>query len=108
MTLENSTITSKHGSVCSYGEGAVLTLNNCTIDMAGIPGFTSHGIYTYNGGKVIVNGGTYENKATDQNATGASVINGNVEVNAGTFTGRIENYYGTPVLKGGQQSEHYH
>ena len=104
MTLENSTITSKHGSVCSYGEGAVLTLNNCTIDMAGIPGFTSHGIYTYNGGKVIVNGGTYENKATDQNGTGASVINGNVEVNAGTFTGRIENYYGTPVLKGGTYS----
>ena len=104
MTLENSTITSKHGSVCSYGEGAVLTLNNCTIDMAGIPGFTSHGIYTYSGGKVIVNGGTYENKATDQGATGASVINGNVEVNAGTFTGRIENYYGTPVLKGGTYS----
>ena len=104
MTLENSTITSKHGGVCSYGEDAVLTLNNCTIDMEGIPGFTSHGIYTYNGGKVIVNGGTYENKATDQNSTGASVINGNVEVNAGTFSGRIENYYGTPVLKGGTYS----
>ena len=104
MTLENSTITSKHGSVSSYGEGAVLTLNNCTIDMAGIPGFTSHGIYTYSGGKVVVNGGTYVNKATDQNSTGASVINGNVEVNAGTFTGRIENYYGTPVLKGGTYS----
>ena len=104
MTLENSTITSKHGGVCSYGEGAVLTLNNCTIDMAGIPGFTSHGFYTYNGGKIIINGGTYENKATDQDATGASVINGNVEVNAGTFTGRIENYYGTPVLKGGTYS----
>ena len=104
MTLENSTITSKHGSVSSYGEGAVLTLNNCTLDMAGIAGFTSHGIYTYSGGKVIINGGTYENKATDQNATGASVINGNVEVNAGTFTGRIENYYGTPVLKGGTYS----
>lgn len=105
MTLENTTITSKHGAVCSYGEGAVLTLNNCTLDMAGIPGFTSHGIYTYSGGKVIINGGTYENKATDQNASGASVINGNVEVNAGTFTGRIENYYGTPVLKGGTYSE---
>ena len=103
MTLENTTITSKHGSVASY-DGGVLTLNNCTIDMAGIPGFTSHGIYTYNGGKVIVNGGTYVNKATDQNATGASVINGYVEVNAGTFTGRIENYYGTPVLKGGTYS----
>ena len=104
MTLENSTITSKHGAVCSYGEGAVLTLNNCTLDMAGIAGVTSHGIYTYNGGKVVVNGGTYVNNATDQNATGASVINGNVEVNAGTFTGRIENYYGTPVLKGGTYS----
>ena len=103
MTLENTTITSKHGSVASY-DGGVLTLNNCTIDMAGIPGFTSHGIYTYDGGKVIVNGGTYENKATDQNSTGGSVINGYVEVNAGTFTGRIQNYYGTPVLKGGTYS----
>ena len=101
MTLENTTITSRHGAVASYGDGAVVTLNNCTIDMAGIPGFTSHGIYTYNNGKVVVNGGTYENKATDQAASGASVINGAVEVNAGTFSGRIENYNGTPVLKGG-------
>ena len=101
MTLENTTITSIHGAVASYGNGAVVTLNNCEIDMAGIPGFTSHGIYTYNSGKVVVNGGTYENKATDQAASGASVINGAVEVNAGTFSGRIENYYGTPVLKGG-------
>ncbi len=104
MTVTNTTITSHHGAVASYGENAVVTLNNSIIDMAGIPGFTSHGIYTYNGGKVVVNGGTYENKATDQNASGASVINGNVEVNAGTFSGRIENYYGTPVLKGGSYS----
>ena len=101
MTATNTTITSYHGAVASYGEGAVVTLNNSTIDMAGIPGFTNHGIYTYDGGKVVVNGGTYANNAADQNDTGASVINGNVEVNAGTFSGRIENYYGTPVLKGG-------
>ncbi|MBR0336438.1 MAG: leucine-rich repeat domain-containing protein, partial [Alistipes sp.] len=36
--------------------------------------------------------------------SGASVINGAIEVNAGTFSGRIENYYGTPVLKGGNYS----
>ncbi len=101
MTAKNAKITSYHGAVASYGEGAVVTLNDCEIDMAGIPGFTSHGIYTYNNGKVIVNGGTYANKATDQASSGASVINGAVEVNAGTFSGRIENYYGTPVLKGG-------
>ena len=41
---------------------------------------------------------------TDQNASGASVINGAVEVNSGYFSGRIENYYGTPVLKGGSFS----
>lgn len=104
LTINNSTITSYHGAVASYGEGAIVNLNNSTIDMAGIPGFTSHGIYTYDSGKVIVNGGTYENKATDQAASGASVINGNVEVNAGNFSGRIENYYGTPVLKGGSFS----
>ena len=69
--------------------------------MSGIPGFTSHGIYTYNNGKAVVNGGNIANKATDQNASGASVINGAVEVNSGDFSGRIENYYGTPVLKGG-------
>lgn len=104
LTLNNSKITSYHGAVASYGDNAVVTLNDCVIDMTGIPGFTSHGIYTYNNGKVIVNGGTYENKATDQAASGASVINGRVEVNAGTFNGRIENYYGTPVLKGGTYS----
>jgi hypothetical protein len=104
LTLNNSTITSYHGAVASYGDNAVVTLNDSEIDMTGIQGFTSHGIYTYNNGKVVVNGGTYANKATDQNASGASVINGNVEVNAGEFTGRIENYYGTPVLKGGTYS----
>jgi hypothetical protein len=101
MTVEDSKITSYHGAVASYGDGARVTLNNCEIDMAGIPGFTSHGIYTYNNGAVVVNGGTYANKATDQAASGASVINGAVTVNAGTFSGRIENYYGTPVLMGG-------
>ena len=104
MTANNTKFTSYHGSVSSYGEGAVVTLINSEIDMAGIPGFTSHGIYTYSDGKVVVNGGTYANKATDQVTSGASVINGAVEVNAGTFTGRIENYYGTPVLKGGTYS----
>ena len=101
MTINNSAITSVHGAVASYGEGAVLTLNNTDIDMSGIPGFTSHGIYTYNNGKVVVNGGNIINKATDQNSTGASVINGNVYINSGNFTGRIENYYGTPVISGG-------
>ena len=104
MTATETKITSYHGALASYGEGAEATLNESQIDMAGIPGFTSHGIYTYSGGKVVVNGGTYANKATDQASTGASVINGAVEVNAGTFTGRIENYNGTPVLKGGTYS----
>ena len=101
LTITNSNITSYHGAVASYGNGAVVYLNNTNIDMSGIPGFTSHGIYTYNNGKVIVNGGNIANKATDQAASGASVINGAVEVNSGNFSGRIENYYGTPVLKGG-------
>jgi hypothetical protein len=104
LTIIDSKITSYHGAVASYGEGAVVTLNDSEIDMAGIPGFTSHGIYTYENGKVIVDGGTYANKATDQAASGASVINGAVEVKAGNFSGRIENYYGTPVLKGGSYS----
>jgi predicted ribosomally synthesized peptide with SipW-like signal peptide len=101
MTVTDTKITSYHGAVASYGAGAVVTLNNSEIDMAGIPGFTSHGIYTYNNGSVIVNGGTYANKATDQAASGASVINGAVTVSAGTFNCRIENYSGTPVIKGG-------
>ena len=101
MTVNNSTITSYHGAVASYNAGSVVTLNNSEIDMVGIPGFTSHGIYTYSGGQVIVNGGTYANKAADQAASGASVINGNVVINSGNFSGRIENYYGTPVIKGG-------
>ena len=101
MTISNSKITSVHGAVASHGEGAVVTMNNTDIDMSGIPGFTSHGIYTYSNGTVIVNGGNIENKATDQSSTGGSVINGAVTVNGGNFTGRLEDYYGTPVIKGG-------
>ena len=104
MTINNTTITSYHGSVASYGENALVTMNNSNIDMTGIPGFTNHGIYTYNDGKVVVNGGVIANNAADQASTGGSVINGNVTVNSGDFTGRIENYYGTPVLKGGSYS----
>ena len=101
LTLTDANITSYHGAVASYGANAVAILNNTNIDMAGIPEFTSHAIYTYNDGKVVVNGGNIANKATDQNSTGGSVINGNVEVNDGEFSGCLQNYYGTPVLKGG-------
>ena len=101
MTVNNCSITSVHGGLCSYGNGAVLTLNNSSLAMSGIDGFTSHGIYTYEGGQVIINGGNYANNNTTQNASGASCINGNVVINSGNFTGRLENYYGTPVIKGG-------
>lgn len=103
--ISNSTITSAHGAVCSYAAGAVVTLNNTDIVMSGIPGFTSHGIYTYNDGKVYVNGGNIANNASDQASTGASVINGAVYVSAGFFTGRIEAYYAKPVLSGGTYTE---
>ena len=101
LTATNVKLTSYHGAVASYGEGALVTLNDSEIDMAGIPGFTNHGVYTYNNGAVVINGGVYVNKAADQGATGGSVINGAVTVNGGTFSGRIENYYGTPVIQGG-------
>jgi len=104
LTLNNVKVTSYHGGIASYNDNAVVTLNNCALEMSGIQGFTSHGFYTYNNGAIVVNGGTYANNATDQNSSGASVINGAVTVNSGTFTGRIENYYGTPVLKGGTYS----
>lgn len=101
LTITDANITSYHGAVASYNEGAIVELNNTNIDMTGIPGFTNHAIYTYNNGKVVVNGGNIANNATDQSSTGGSVINGAVEVNDGNFSGRIENYYGTPVIKGG-------
>ncbi len=103
LTIEDAYITSYHGAVCSYNDGAVVTLSNTDIDMTGITGFTSHALYTYNNGKIIVNGGNIANNndMADQNSSGASVINGNVTVNSGNFTGRIEAYYGTPVLNGG-------
>jgi len=100
MELNDVEITADHGAVASYSAGAVATLNNCDIE-AGLNGITNAAIYTYDSGKVVVNSGTYANKATDQNSTGASVINGFVEVNSGNFTGRIENYFGTPVINGG-------
>ena len=103
MTIQDSTITSYHGAVASYGDGAVVTLKNTNIDMSGIPGFTSHALYTYDKGAVIVDGGKIENKAKDQNSTGGSVINGAVTVIDGEFSGRIENYFGhkEPVIYGG-------
>ena len=101
LILTDTNITSVHGGVASYGDGAVVTMNNTNLNMSGIPGFTSHGLYTYNNGQIVVNGGNIANNAADQAATGASVINGAVTVNAGTFNGRIEDYYGTPVIKGG-------
>ena len=101
LTITDSNITSVHGGVASYGDGAVITMNNTNLNMSGIPGFTNHGLYTYNNGQIVVNGGNIANNAADQNATGGSVINGAITVNAGTFNGRIENYYGTPVIKGG-------
>ena len=104
MTVTNAKITSVHGGICSYGAGAVATLNNTDIDMTGIAGFTSHALYTYSKGQIIVNGGNIANNAADQNSTGGSVINGAVIVNSGNFTGRIENYYDTPVLYGGTYS----
>lgn len=99
MTITDSVINAEHGGVASTN-GGVATLNNVTVT-AGKNATTGAAVYTSNGGSVIINGGTYTNRATDQNATGASVINGAVTVNAGTFNGRIENYYGTPVIKGG-------
>ena len=97
MTITDSTITAEHGGAA--GMGGVLTLNNVNITV-GKNGYTNAAVYT-NGGEIIVNGGTYTNRAVDQNNTGAIAINGAVTVNAGTFNGRIENYYGTPVIKGG-------
>jgi hypothetical protein len=97
MTLTNTKITSVHGGVASYGNEAVATLNNCTIDMSGIAGMTSHALYT-DGGKIVVDGGVYANNAADQATTGGSVINGDVEVLNGAFVGHLN---GTPVLKGG-------
>lgn len=102
LTIEDSMITSYHGAVSSYADGAIVNLNDTNIDMIGIPGFTSHAIYTYNNGTVIVNGGNIANNAADQSASGGSVINGHVIVKSGNFTGCIQNYYGTPEISGGK------
>lgn len=101
LTLNDCDLTSVHGCVASYGAGALVTLNDSNIAMSGIKGFTSHGIYTYSDGKVVVNGGNIANNADDQAATGASVINGAVTINSGNFVGYIQNYYGTPVINDG-------
>ena len=101
MILDDANVTSIYGSVSSYGEGAIITLNNTNIAMEGVPGFTGNTVYAYNSGKVIINGGNIENRATDQSSTGASVLNGDITVNSGTISGLIVNYYGTPIIKGG-------
>jgi len=102
MTVTNSLITSYHGAFCSYGEGALATLSDSEINMVGIDNFTSHGIYTYSNGAVVVNGGKIANYNETQFATGASAINGTVTVNGAEVIGRVENYYGTPVINSGK------
>ncbi|MBO7185835.1 MAG: hypothetical protein J6V59_02945 [Alistipes sp.] len=102
LVINGGNITSIHTTI--YSTASVI-INDATVTCNGLAGVTTHTIYTVGTGKVTINGGTFAHTAVDQNATGASVINGNVEVNAGTFSGRIENYYGTPVLKGGNYSE---
>ena len=87
--ITDSYITSYHGAVATYGAEAVTTLNDTDVEMAGIEGFTSHGLYVYDAGKTYVNGGSIANRAADQASTGGSVINGEVYVSAGEFTGRI-------------------
>ena len=102
LVINGGNITSIHTTI--YSTASVI-INDATVTCNGLAGVTSHTIYTEGTGKVTINGGTFAHTAVDQNATGASVINGAVEVNAGTFYGRIENYNGTPVLKGGNYSE---
>ena len=103
LVINGGTITSIHTTI--YSTASVIINNDAVVTCNGLAGVTTHTILTNNTGKVTINGGTFAHTAADQNASGASVINGNVEVNAGKFTGRIENYYGTPVLKGGNYSE---
>ncbi len=101
MSIIDSKLTSYHGTIASYGEGAVVTMTDTDIDMSGIAGFTSHAIYTYSDGAAVVYSGDIANKATDQNNTGGSVINGAVTIYGGNFNGRVENYSGTPVIYAG-------
>ena len=102
LVINGGNITSIHTTI--YNSASVI-INDAVVTCNGLAGVTSHTIYTVSTGKVTINGGTFAHTAVDQSATGASVINGNVEVNAGTFTGRVESYNGTPVLKGGNYSE---
>lgn len=103
VVLNDVEILTKHSSIQVYKNGKAI-LNNCNISM-GFAGQTGHSLYTgTSGGAIEVNGGTYENTANDAGSTGSSVINGNITVNSGTFRGRIENYYGSPVIKGGSFS----
>ena len=102
LVINGGNITSLPTTI--YNSASVI-INDAVVTCNGLAGVTSHTIYTVSPGKVTINGGTFAHTAVDQSATGASVINGNIEVNAGTFTGRVESYYGTPVLKGGNYSE---
>lgn len=90
-----------------YNEGK-LTINDGQFTCNGITGVTSHCVFVLNKDadpeNTKIMGGVFKHTATDQDATGASVINGAMTVYGGTFTGRIANYGGSPVLKGGVYS----
>ena len=96
-TINNCVVTSMHGTICSYGEAAMTTLNNVTATISPDGAATkrsSHVLYTYANGKMIVNSGTYTNNAGDAASTGGTVVcnynssaDATIQINGGAFKG---------------------
>ena len=117
MTITDAVITSIHGSIATNGSNGNSTLNNVTATLSptGIAtGLTSHVIYTYGGGSVVINSGTYWNNASDATSTGGDVVCNNNEtksddtaitINGGLFKGGCglsEYWNGDILVKGGE------
>ena len=80
LTINNATVTSKHGAVANDVGTAVI--NGGTFDVTGAS--TDHTIYAPNGG-VTINGGTFKLSQPNASSIGSTIIDGAVMVNGGTF-----------------------
>lgn len=112
VILNNVNVTGAFGALCSYGEGAKMTVNGGTYEMSGIEGTTSHIAYFATESTIVINDGTFrkigEVSLSGVGGGGICVLGGaDLTINDGTFAGDYSDVYnwggeGTTItIKGG-------
>lgn len=112
VILNNVNVTGTFGALCSYGEGAKMTVNGGTYEMTGIEGITSHIAYFSTESTIVINDGTFrkigEISLSGEGGGGICVAGGaDLTINGGNFAGDYSDVYnwgseGTTItIKGG-------